>query len=449
MYRFIEISLEKPLWKSIFNAMFLLKEYTYDLPENKIAQFPAVPADSCKLLVCENNGEEPWKYVFVDKQFSDIASDLTENDVLFFNDTKVVKARVPLTNIRVVTHVWREVFLDQAEIFLLQKIDETHCECLVTLLKRTRPGMKIYIKNNNDLSNVVLEIIELNERGVILKFDWITVDQFFNSYWHLPLPPYIQTDQQKEQFYQTVFAKQSWSVAAPTASLHRTDELLQKVQANWTEVVYITLHVWLWTFKPIDTQDIRDYQIHSEEVWLNTIVFEQVAHYKQKGKNIIAVGTTVARTLETLPYLRTLLEDKTPFSQEVIAFWNSVVEWISTEKAREYVDTLISEKADHQNWEYWDKNTQKNLWNTASDRQQTIENHHFIHFSTRIYIYPGFPRKLVDSLITNFHVPWSSLMCLVGAAMGFENMKMAYEYALSGDYRFLSFGDAMRIKKLL
>lgn len=424
--------------------MFTLSNYQYNLPEEKIAQFPVIPRDACKLLVCEKN-QENNTYSFFDQQFSDIAGDLTENDVLFFNNTNVIKARVPLTNVRVVTHVWREVVLENAEFFLLQKIDDMHCECLVSLLKRTRVGMKIYPKNNNDLSNILLEIVELNDRGVVIRMSGISVDEFFWNNGQLPLPPYITTSDEerkkKEANYQTVFAHNEGqelfgSVAAPTAALHFTNELLQTVQEQGVGVEYVRLHVWLGTFKPIDTADIRDYHIHTEDLRLSPDIFTKLAIYKQQGKRVIAVGTTVARTIESLPHIRKILKNNNDLpknileSQDVVQFRDTMTQKISLEQAEEYIPQC--------HMSVWASSATPSTTTTVSS----------LHVATKIFIYPGFQWRIVGSLITNFHVPGSSLLTLVASAMGFENMKMAYEYALSHDYRFLSFGDAMRIKEL-
>lgn len=548
--------------------MFSLSDYQYNLPDSHIAQFPAIPADSCKLLLCEKKNKDNMtlvtdtsdrkitvsstidgsntvdgdnnignkrtlndkhiSYSFSDYQFSDIHDMLTSRDVLFLNNTRVVKARVPLYNVRVVTQVWREVSLDHGEIFFLQKIDTHTCECLVSLLKRTRPWMKIFVpvqwvsplwgewdftldeegnngdlshfsdlsmegvaKNNNDLSvlsdnvvkpatknnndlptssdnvvkfatknnndlpistalkpidnewsdEIVLTITELNERWVIIDIAGATVEEFFSQYGHLPLPPYIQTDEQKEQHYQTVFALQEWSVAAPTAALHFTRSLLEKVEQKWVSVDYVTLHVWLGTFKPVDTPDIRDYHIHAEEIRLSSELFTAIATYKQQGKRIVGVGTTVARTLETLPYVWKLLRDSSleernssgiaissEASLETIVFREEVIRDISLEQAKEYI--LNREEVQR----FFS-------WSSPLSSQP-------IHIVTKIFIYPWFQWRIVDSLITNFHVPWSSLLMLVASAMWYDNMVDAYKYALSHEYRFLSFGDAMWVKQV-
>lgn len=455
--------------------MFSLSDYQYDLSENAIAQIPSIPADSCSLLCCEKNNrpaintqeEFDSTYVFQDAQFSAIADFLTPNDVLVFNNTKVIKARVPLHNVRVVNQVWREIQLEKGEIFLLQKLDDHTCECLLTLLKRTRPGIKIYIWNANlspcsenltskeiDCNNtepepsteIVLEITELNERGVIIKMHGCSVDDFFMNFGHLPLPPYIHTTEEKEQYYQTVFALQEGSVAAPTASLHFTNQLLETIEKKGVTLDYVTLHVWLGTFKPVETPDIRDYKIHAEQIWLSSDVFSRIASYKQDGKRIIAVGTTVARTLESLPYVWKMLKNNNDFSKKTVDFWNNMTEDISLEQAKGYILSCDEACLEYNTSEnaFWCDNSSK-IFVEKSDMQATTQ----LQITTQIFIYPWFRWRIVESLITNFHVPWSSLLMLVASAMWYENMQTAYKYALDREYRFLSFGDAMWIKQLL
>ncbi len=443
--------------------MFALSDYEYSLTEDTITQFPAIPADTCKFLLCkkdssvsmdknsdETNPQSDSSYTFHDAQFSDIADLLRSNDVLIFNNTKVIKARVPLENVRVVNQVWREIQLEKWEVFLLQKIDNQTCECLVTLLKRTRPGIKIYIQPAN-LSipkksfQIVLEITELNERGVIIKIQGCTVDDFFTNFGHLPLPPYIHTTEEKEQYNQTVFALQEWSVAAPTASLHFTNQLLETIEKKGVTLDYVTLHVWLGTFKPVETPDIRNYQIHAEQIWLSPDVFTRIASYKESGKRIIGVGTTVARTLESLPYIWKLLKNKNDFSLETVDFWNATTQDISHDQAKQYIIECsegVSEDDALDNLPKYDNTTK--IYVEKTDIQESSQ----LQITTKIFIYPWFHWRIIESLVTNFHVPWSSLLMLVASAMWYDNMQKAYEHALFHGYWFLSFGDAMWIQEI-
>ena len=233
------------------------------------------------------------------------------------------------------------------------------------------------------------------------------------KYGELPLPPYIAYSKEKEDDYQTRFAKIDGSVAAPTASLHFTDELMQAIR-NPKE--YITLHVGLGTFKGIDTEDIREYQIHRETIEIEIGIFRKIAQYKNTGKKLIAVGTTVCRTLESLPSL-----------------WRSI-------------DEELKELLDQDTRAYWDNNTQDlgdHNWIKNISYDSRAES---LTFSTSIYITPWYLFRIIDELITNFHLPESSLLVLVSAFMGKEHVDALYAHAIQEKYRFFSFGDGMYIK---
>lgn len=409
--------------------MYQLSDYTYDLPDTAIAQIPADPADSAKLLIPSYDGN------FSDKKIQDLPHILTENDVLFLNDTRVVQARIPLYNTRVVTRQGREVMLDYAEIFFLEKFSDTRCEALISLLKRNRPWTKIYITDT-----IIAEIIELTNKGVILDVVWCTIDELLEKYGKMPLPPYIETTEDSQQKYQTVFAKHDWSVAAPTASLHFTPWLFEWLKEKWIHIEYVTLHVWLWTFKPVDTSDIRDYHIHEETIIIDQSIFATIASIKSQGKKIVAVGTTVSRVLETLPYARyaishfeysqgshghIMLEknnsnlwDSSALPQnDMITFRNSISQNITPSDTQKYILDI------------------KDIWDNK------------LQIKTRIFIYPWFEWKIVDSLMTNFHLPGSTLLMLVASFVWYDTMKKIYDYAVTHQYRFFSFWDAMLLNK--
>lgn len=234
-----------------------------------------------------------------------------------------------------------------------------------------------------------------------------------NLYGELPLPPYIEYSKEKEKDYQTSFALKDGSVAAPTASLHFTKELMEQIPH---EKFFLTLHVGLGTFKGIDTEDIRDYAIHEERAEIDTSLFEIIRKLKTEGKKIVAVGTTACRTLESLPYVWKFLneKDRSTFSDEVQKYWDSLTK--NLEK-KDYIHALVI------------------------NYQLSI-----INFSTSIYIYPGETFTIVDELITNFHLPESSLLVLVSTLLGKENTMNIYREAIEKKYRFYSFGDGMYIK---
>ncbi len=236
---------------------------------------------------------------------------------------------------------------------------------------------------------------------------------FLSTHGALPLPPYIEYSAEKEVDYQTSFARTDGSVAAPTASLHFTSELMDKI-GNQKE--YLTLHVGLGTFQGIATPDVRDYDIHRERIEIQLDIFQRIATLKTAGKKIVAVGTTACRTLESLPYL-----------------WREIKE-------------DIKESIDANTRKYWDDIT------NMLEKQDWIHDITFnfapstLHFSTSIYITPGYTFRIVDDLITNFHLSESSLLVLVSAFLGYDQMMSIYEYAMDKQYRFYSFGDGMYIR---
>ena len=240
----------------------------------------------------------------------------------------------------------------------------------------------------------------------------------------LPLPPYIEYNSEKEVDYQTSFAEKDGSVAAPTASLHFTSELMGKI-GNQKE--YITLHVGLGTFKGIDTTDIREYAIHSEVVEIPMGIFETISELKQAWKRIVAVGTTACRTLESLPSLWRILDTdiQNQFDANIRNYWNTLIQDL---EENTWVQDIVPIKA-----------------NTSYSDSEIIQKQE-ITFSTSIYITPGYTFRVIDDLITNFHIPESSLLVLVSALVGYEATMDIYEKAIDKQYRFYSFGDGMYIR---
>ncbi len=393
--------------------MYTLKDYQYNLPDDRIAQIPVRPADKSKLLYCQTDAIQSDKCVLTDTHFFQFPELLSQNDVLFFNDTRVVHARIPLQNVRVVTDKWRETIVESGEIFFLHKYSNYSCEVLVVLLKKTRVGMKIFL--NDD---VILTVTWLTDSAVMIGCEWITVSELLATYGHIPLPPYITPTEFWEEHYQTMFAKTDWSVAAPTASLHFTPTVMEALKKKGVESHFVTLHVGIWTFRAVIAEDIRDHSIHEEMVILNHQLFTTVAQLKLQNKRIIAVWTTVTRVLETMPYLWLLVSDTINITAEYRLFWDKITGDITQEQANHYIPSC------------------------------EIGDDGMIVLRTKIFMYPWHTWRLVNSLVTNFHVPWSSLLMLVAAAMWYENMCLAYDHALTHDYRFLSFGDAMWIENI-
>ena len=380
--------------------MFQLTDYNYHLPEELIAQEAIHPHHNAKMMIIERG----TGILKSETTFWDLDNQINPNGVLFFNDSRVVRSRIILKDIpykKINTEKW---ILHEWEIFYLSTITENTIEALV------RPGNKFKIGTIFYIWEYLLEVIENTESGRILKINWGTISDFLAKYGSLPLPPYIEYTQEKEADYQTSFAKKDGSVAAPTASLHFTKELLEKIK-NPKE--YITLHVWLGTFQGIKTSDVRDYEIHSEKVEISKDIFGKIFELKQNQKKIIAVGTTATRVLESLPYLWKNLDtsNKKSFDANICNYW----------------DNLISAE-ENPNWI-------KNI-SICTDS---------IEFETSIYITPGFIFTIIDELITNFHLGWSSLLVLVSAFLGYEKTRKIYEKAIQNKYRFYSFGDGMYI----
>jgi len=427
-----------------------LSAYDYDLPKELIAQKAHEPAEECKLLYCKvkNNDVE-----LRDLIFKDILDLIDENDVLFFNNSKVVKARIwgQMNNsdesdeIRFfIVKDWEERECKNCEILFLKKINDKNLtdltnlpdltdlnkgkqidkspknfqisifEALVRPWKKLKPGTKVKILAGKEYW---FEVLDYTDNWRLIKYLWKEdIFDVLEKIGKMPLPPYIEYSKDKEKPYQPVQAKKAGSVAAPTASLHFTSELFEKLKRKWVQMLESTLHIWMWTFKTVDVEDITNYDIHEEMVEIPLDIFEKIWNLKQQRKNIIAVGTTATRILESLPYLRVEVWRS---SEEVWRniFWDNLVKDISDEEVKKFIPSqpIIS------NWQ--------------------------ISFDTKLYIYPGFEYKIVNKLITNFHLPKSSLLMLVSAFMWYENMKKAYQHAIKNNYSFFSFGDAMFIEK--
>ncbi len=382
--------------------MFALSDYHYHLDEDLIAQEAIHPHHDARLMVVDKNTGN----IEAETTFWHLDSYLEKNTVLFFNDSKVIRSRVAIKNTPFLKWI-EENILKEWEIFFLEKQEENIFSALV------RPGNKFKIGTIFKIGLFDIEVVGINETGRILKIQGGSISEFLSVHGALPLPPYIAYSKEKEDDYQTTFAKKEWSVAAPTASLHFTRELLEKIQ-NPKE--YLTLHVWLGTFKGIQTQDIRDYAIHGEKIEISVEIFEKIANIKTTGKWITAVGTTATRTLESLPYFWKSLDQeyKKSFNAKICEYWDTISEEI--------------EKT------HWIHNIIKN------HQENTFE------FETTIYITPGYIFRIVDDLITNFHLSESSLLVLVSAFLWYNETMKIYQKALLHQYRFYSFWDGMYIR---
>jgi len=335
-------------------------DFYYDLPEHYIAQTPVEPRDSSKLLVYDREADAVSHRVF-----RDIKEYLKAGDVLVINNTKVIPARLFGKK----REGGREV-----EFLLLKKLELDVWEIIM------RPGKKLRIGDFVDFSDkLCAEILEKGEDGVSkVRFHCDGVfEAVLDELGQMPLPPYITERLADKSRYQTVYAKQEGSAAAPTAGLHFTPQLMEEVKAMGVEIVEVMLHVGLGTFRPVKVDDVKDHKMHSEFFTVSEEAARRVNEARAKGGRIFAVGTTSVRTLESA----------------------------STE------DGIL----------------------------------HAMSGNTEIFIYPGYKFKCVDKLITNFHLPESTLVMLVAALTGREKILGLYETAKEENYRFFSFGDAMMI----
>ena len=390
---------------------FLLDSYDYDLPEEMIAQVPAQPAESAKLLVWSRSDNSIQDY-----HFYDLPHFLSASDVLVCNNTKVFKARIPLHQTKIIRKSWQERYID-GEIFVYQLNHDGRLECLVSDDKNFKPWAEVFLDEEKWIS---LTSDEYAEDWIIFSVKWIWIFDFLEMYGQMPLPPYIHYEKEKEKRYQTTFAKDLGSAAAPTASLHFSPQLLSNLRSKWVEIIFTTLHVGLGTFKPVYEPDIRNHKIHKEPIIIENSLFQQIYQRKDRKKNLIAVWTTIIRLLETLPYLRASLSSREK-------------EWILPDvDAFHFRESLTSDiqPADYEKYVH-DVSLQSNR----------------IVCETQLFIFPGWKFRIIDEMITNFHLPKSSLLMLISALMWRNNALITYDHAKYNWYHFYSFWDWMRIRK--
>jgi len=343
-----------------------LSEFDYDLPESQIAQNPLEKRDESKLMVLDKHKKQRDH-----KVFKDIIKELWENDVLVLNKTRVINARLSGYNDR----------CEHIEVFLHKKLEEDFWECIVFPGKKLKPWAEIFFKNKKwEKISLVWKVEEICEiwRNIRFNIAWNEFLEIIEECWNIPLPPYIKEKLENSERYQTVFNEIAWSVAAPTAWLHFTPELINALKEKWVKIEKVLLHVWAGTFKWVQTEDIKNHKMHSEYIELSEETAKKLNEYKKNWKRIIAVWTTSIRVLET--------------------FTNDSGELVS--------------------------------WKTNTD----------------IFIYPWYEWKFVDSIITNFHLPKSTLIMLVSSFAGKDFIMDSYKEAVEKNYRFFSFWDSMWIK---
>ena len=336
--------------------------FDYNLPEELIAQTPLEKRDEAKLLVLDKVTGE-----IEHKKFYDIISYLEKGDTLVLNNTKVLPAR--LLGEKTDTHAL-------IEVLLLKNLEENTWETLVKPARRVKEGTIVSFGDGR-LKCRCTKVLDEGIRHFEFIYDGIFLE-ILDSLGAMPLPPYIHEKLEDKTMYNTVYAKEEGSAAAPTAGLHFTNELLKKIEEKGINICYVTLHVGLGTFRPVKVDDIKKHHMHSEYYNMSKEVAKKLNETKKNNKKIIAVGTTSTRVLETV------MKNHNQFEES--AGW------------------------------------------------------------TDIFIYPGYDYKAIDSLITNFHLPKSTLVMLVSALAGRENILNAYNKAVEDKYRFFSFGDAMFIK---
>lgn len=338
------------------------KDFYYDLPQELIAQTPLADRASSRLMVVNREDGE-----IEHKHFYDIVDRLREGDCLVMNNTRVIPARLYGT---------KEGSGGKIEFLLLKRLELDKWEVILRPGKKAKVGSRFEF-GGGLLRAEVLEIIEDGNRIVRFEYDGVW-EELLDKLGEMPLPPYIKEKLTDRERYQTVYSKIEGSAAAPTAGLHFTKELLEKIREKGVELAYLTLHVGLGTFRPVSVENVKDHLMHTEFYQITAETAEKINRARERGGRIIAVGTTSVRTLET----------------------------VADEDGRL--------------------------------RAQTGE--------TSIFIYPGYKFKAVDCLITNFHLPESTLMMLVSAFSTKDIIFNAYKIAVREKYRFFSFGDAMYIE---
>ncbi len=337
-----------------------LENFNYDLPTNLIAQEPAEPRDSCRLMLVDKKTGE-WEH----QSFRDILNEIRAGDVLVFNNTKVIPARL---------YGQRKGTGGKVEMILLSPKGNDNWEVLVKPGKKALPGTEIVF--NEHMSCQIVDKTDFGGRIAHFKYNG-EFDSILDQIGEMPIPPYIHKKLEDKNKYQTIYAKYKGSAAAPTAGLHFTEELLEEIKNRGAGVYFVTLHVGLGSFRPVAKENIEEHEMHKEWYDVPQITADAVNRAKTEGRRIIAVGTTSVRTLESAGQTGTLVAGG--------------------------------------GW-------------------------------TQLYIYPGYEWNIVDAIVTNFHLPESTLIMMMAAFAGTNHILSAYKEAVNQKYRFFSFGDAMFLR---
>ena len=347
-----------------------INDFDYELPEELIAQKPADKRDASRLLVVHRDtGKTEHRH------FYDILEYLKEGDCLVLNNSKVLPARL---------YGIKEGTGAKIEFLLIKRIEGDRWETMVRPGKRLKPGDSVMFSEEPLLKADIIDYGNDGTRIVEFSYDGIFMERL-EEIGSMPLPPYIerQSENEDRDRYQTVYCREEGSVAAPTAGLHFTEELLEKAKAKGVELAYVNLHVGIGTFRPVKCENIEDHSMHFEEYHIDEETANTINRAKAEGRRVISVGTTSTRTVESAAY----------FDEE------------------------------------------KGCWQVRSGEN-----------STGIFIYPGYEFRIIDSLITNFHLPKSTLLMLISALYDREKILEVYQEAIRERYRFFSYGDAMFIE---
>ena len=391
-----------------------INDFTYDLSEESIAKYPLPNRDAGKLLIYENG-------IIQESIYAQIHEAIPSNSLMVFNNTKVVEARLLFTK---ETGSTIEIFcLEPAEIYsditsaMLQK-NKVLWKCLVGGAKKWK--QELLIKQHEVLQQFQAKKIEQKSDYFLIEFSWKNKDLSFAEVLHtlgeIPLPPYLNraVEEQDKTTYQTVYAKHDGSVAAPTAGLHFTENIFNKLQQKQIHPNYVTLHVGAGTFKPVKSETMQDHEMHQEFFEVDdTFIDTLIQNYQN---NIIAVGTTSLRTLETL-------------------YWMGV-------KAHEDPNITTVEALQIQQWDAYELPQHISLHDALLSLQKFMNTHSIkkLIAKTQIIIAPPYQLKVANALVTNFHQPKSTLLLLVAAILK-DDWKKVYQYALTNNFRFLSYGD--------
>ena len=388
-----------------------IEDYSYQLPDDRIAKYPLTERDQSQLLVYKNGEVSKNLFSYVDDY-------IESNSTLVFNNTKVIQARLKFAKS---TGAQIEIFcLEPIEpsdyVLAFQQTERITWKCIVGNLKKWKTGDLIQ-KINIQGSEIELKAAKKESAGnsQLIEFTWngsgITFSEILESIGNTPIPPYLNRDSESidKDRYQTIYSKQKGSVAAPTAGLHFTQRVLDKLKSKHVCIEEVTLHVGAGTFKPVKSETIDEHEMHTEHFVVTKKNLENLI----RSRNIITVGTTSVRTIESLYWLGVKLIENGTLDAH-ISQWEAY-ELPNSISKNEALQALV------------DYLNQRNL--------------HHLHASTQIMIFPGYEFKLINKLITNFHQPKSTLLLLIAAFIG-KDWKKVYDFALNNDFRFLSYGDS-------